>query len=315
MPNARKRPRPIQIVATPGSGNGRALHNALHLRQALEVRGHPTELDVFSTLDDLHHWATTGRRPFSCLICVGGDGTLDTAAVAAERRSVPFLALTSGFGNLFGRALGQPQRVDRAIDILEAGEIVHADVGVRNRRVFLCHESYGLLSDIQSRVESGTVTPRVRWRRHLAYYQMALRHLRETPLTDLRVTVDDRTVATDAVVVTVANVEAYGPWLPLTPEASPVDGLLDVFIMRRTSKRELLARLLKRQLRLPGKDPHAVICRGRRVSVTAPRKVRDTLRVLPRRLPVLVPRATAEALARGRTRAGSVSGARARQVA
>ena len=307
MANRRKQLRAIQIVATPGSGNGRALHAASRLRQALEVRGHPTELDVFSTLDDLHRWATTGRRPFSCLICVGGDGTLDTAAAAAVRRAVPFLALTSGFGNLFGRALGQPNRVDRAIDVLEGGEIVHADVGVRNRRLFLCHESYGLLSDIQSRVESGTVTPRERWRRHLAYYQMALRHLREMRLTNLRVTVDGRTVAKDAVVVTVANVEAYGPWLPLTPEASPVDGLLDVFVMRRTAKREVLARLLKRQLRLPGTDPHALLCRGRRISVTAPRKVRDTLRVLPRRLPVLVPRATAEALAGRRARPGTAA--------
>ncbi len=36
---------------------------------------------------------------------------------------------------------------------------------------------------------------------------------------------DGRVVAVDATLVIVANVKTYGAWLPLTPEASPVDGL------------------------------------------------------------------------------------------
>jgi diacylglycerol kinase (ATP) len=307
-PIARFSPGPIQIVVTPGSGNGRALQRARELHRLLEARGRETKLDVFGGLEQLHRWGTTARTRFSLLLCVGGDGTLDTAAAAAVRRSVPFLALTSGFGNLFGRALGQPKHVDQAIDLVEHGEIVDVDVGVRNRRLFLCHESYGLLSDIQNQAESSTAHPRARWRRHVAYYQTALQHLRNSPLPRLRVTVDGRVVARDAVVVTVANVQAYGPWLPLTPEASPTDGFLDVFVMRGNATREILARLLRRHLRLPGTDPRAVNCRGRRIIVTAPPKMREELHVMARRLPVLVPSATAELLARGLSRA-------ARQVA
>jgi hypothetical protein len=43
------------------------------------------------------------------------------------------------------------------------------DVGTRNGRVFLCHESYGLLSQIQSDVEDGTVRIRGALQRCLAY--------------------------------------------------------------------------------------------------------------------------------------------------
>ena len=312
---ARRRGSPIQIVATPGSGNGRALETARRLRAALRARGHRVELEVFPTLESLARWAVGATTTFSRLVCVGGDGTIDTAAAAAIRRSVPFLAIGSGFGNLFARALAQPSRVDRAVSLLENGEVVHVDVGIRNRQLFLCHESFGMLVDIQSSAEATVNRPRARWRRGLAYYQTALRHLRETPLTPLRVSVDGRIVAPEAAIVTVANVETYGPWLPLTPDASPIDGLFDVFVMNGMSKRTIVAALVRRHLRLAADDPHALLCRGREVSVTAPGRPAERLRVMPRRLPLLVSSHTAEALAGGLARSGGVFQAGRRAVA
>ena len=306
--------RVFQIVATPGSGNGRALATAHRLREALRARGHRTELEVFADLTRLARWAATDRAPFSLLICVGGDGTLDTAARAAVRRSVPLLAVSSGFGNLFARALRQPSRVDRALHLLEHGEVVHVDVGVRNGDLFLCQESFGFLADIQTRTETNG-HPRSRWRRGLAYYQTALRHLQDTPLSSMRVAVDGQVVARDAVIVTVANVETYGPWLNLTPDASPMDGLLDVFVMRRERKRDILAALLGRQLRLPVTRAGALVQRGQHVSVTVAHRVRHDMEVMPHRLPVLVSSRTAEALAHDRLRAGGFSAVRGRQVA
>jgi diacylglycerol kinase (ATP) len=203
------------------------------------------------------------------------------------RRSAPFLAVPAGFGNLFARAFRHSARVDDVIDLLERGELVRADVGLQNGAPFLCHASYGLLSEVQARVEAGRY-PRIRWRRWVEYYRTAVRHLRDTPLTAWRVTVDGRLVTEDAVVVTVANVETYGPWLRLAPAASPVDGLFDVFVMRGATKREVLSKLLRRHLRIPGADSGSELHRGRRVSVAAFGSVRDDLELAPGVLPVLV---------------------------
>src|SRR6185295_12227090 len=93
--------RTLQIVTTPGSGNGTALATARTLRDALRERGHHTRLTRFADLDELNRWAAEDRTPCARLVCVGGDGTLDTIALAAVRRGVPFLAVQSGFGNLF----------------------------------------------------------------------------------------------------------------------------------------------------------------------------------------------------------------------
>jgi diacylglycerol kinase (ATP) len=281
----------IQIVATPGSGRGRAAQTALRLRGELVARGRRVQLEVFEDLSSLQRWTATPNADFSLLVCIGGDGTISTAAAAALRRSVPFLPVPSGFGNLVARALAMPSRVDHLVDLVERGRIVRMDVGVRNgKALFLCHESYGFLADIQDRAEAARAAhPRARWRRWLGYYRTALRHVRDAALAPLRVIVDGRVVTREAAVVTVANVATYGPWLPLTPEASPFDGLFDVFVMPAAPTRTVVARLLRRQLRLPGRD-HGVECvRGRRVAVAGPRRARDVLELVPHWLPVVVP--------------------------
>ena len=111
-------PGPLQIIVTPGSGNGSALDTALRLRQALAADGWPTRLKKFSRLNKLHLWAKTNRDPYSTLICVGGDATQSATARAAVRRSVPFVAVPCGFGNPFARAFDQPRTVQGVLDLL-----------------------------------------------------------------------------------------------------------------------------------------------------------------------------------------------------
>jgi diacylglycerol kinase (ATP) len=280
--------RPIQIVVTPRSGNGQAMSTALELRDALIARQYLTSLEVFSDLDSLQRWAKQDGDEFSLVICIGGDGTQSTTARAAVRRSVPFLPVSSGFGNLFAGAFDHPRTVRGALDLLAHGRVVNCDVGLRNGELFLCQQSYGLIADVQEAVESGAAAPRKRWQRWLSYYRAATRYLRETPPLRRRVVVDGRVVAVDAALVIVANVEAYGAWLPLVPDASPVDGLFDVFVLKAATHRRVVAKLLRRHLRIPGLGSGTLLCRGQRVSVSGLGASRDQLEVLPGALPVVV---------------------------
>ena len=192
------------------------------------------------------------------------------------------------------------------LDLLAHGQVVQCDVGMCNDEMFLCQQSYGLIAEVQDAVEAAAVTPRARWQRWLAYYRAALRHFREVPPRRLRVVVDGRVVAVDAALVIVANVKTYGVWLPLTPEASPVDGLFDIFVMRGATRRQVFAKLLRRHLRIPGTDAGSLLCRGQGVSVSGLGMRRDHLEVLRHRLPVVVSPATAAALKRDRRRENEV---------
>jgi diacylglycerol kinase (ATP) len=276
----------VQIVVTPGSGNGVGLRTARRLCWSLRKRGHDSTIRSFDQLGTLMHWARTCKPWFTHLVCVGGDATLSATALAAVRCGVPFVPVPTGFGNIFARVFGHRGRVDDVVGLLEHGEVWKVDVGQAGQEIFLSHRSYGYLDDVQNAVEESRDHPRNRFRRHLAYYAAAQRVLRG-PLPRIRVEVDRALIATDAVVVTVANVETYRGFLSLTPRASPIAGRFDVFVVSRRSKARLAATLLKLLFRLPGRWDGVAIHRGRRVSVQIAGR-REQLRTVRAALPLLI---------------------------
>ena len=83
----------------------------------------------------------------------------------------------------------------------------------------------------------------------------------------------------------------------VTPSASPIDGRFDVFVVPRTGKLGLAWRLFRLKLRLPGRWNGVSLFRGRTVVVGHDGQ-RETLRVLRRALPLLLPPGSVAALER-----------------
>jgi diacylglycerol kinase (ATP) len=291
----------VQVVVTPGSGEGRARATARRLATALTRGGRVVDVRPFEDLAALTRWAETCPPGASYLVCIGGDATLSASAAAAIRCEVPFVPVPNGFGNVFAQVFGHSPRVDEVARLLDEGEVRRVDVGVARHpggeEIFLSHRSYGLLEQIQQVAERGRNQPRRRALRYLWYIGVAHRFLFRARLASYQVVVDGRSVTDDAVLVTVANVETYRGFLPLTPSASPIDGLFDVFVIPRASTLGLLRRLLCLRFGLPGRWRGVALHRGRRVTVTTPRR-REELRVHRRALPLLVPPGAIEALVR-----------------
>jgi diacylglycerol kinase (ATP) len=283
--------KPIQIVVTPGSGEGRARATARRLRRRLARRGRETNIRSFDNLAALTEWAESCEPEFSQLVCIGGDATLSAAARAAIRHGVPFVPVPNGFGNVFARMFGHPKRARDVARLLETGEVHRVDVGLaRNgpaEEIFLSHRSFGVLEQIQEVAERGRQQPKTRFLRYLWYWGVAYQFFFRSRLAGFTVEVDGTQVADDAVLVTVANVETYRGFLPLTPKAVPIDGLFDVAVVPRVSQAVLLAGLLRLLSRSPGGWRGLRLYRGRRVVVTTPRR-REELTVRRRALPLLV---------------------------
>lgn len=289
--------RTVQIVVTPGSGEGRAMGTSRRLRKLLKRRGWDATIQSFGDLAALVRWAQTAKADFTHLVCVGGDSTLSAAAVAAVRCGVPFVPVPNGFGNVFARVFGHPDRAEAVVNLLERGELRKVDVGLANDEIFLSHRSYGFIEAIQQLAEHGRQQSRNRLLRYLSYYGVARRFLFSTRLPSIKVEVDGTAIAADAVLVTVANVETYRGFLSLTPAASPIDGMFDVFVVPRVSKAGLAWRLVKLMLRLPRRWRGVALYRGRRAIVTTPTR-REELRTRRRALPLLIPPGAIESLKR-----------------
>jgi len=286
----------VQIVVTPGSGNGRAMAVAGQTRRALRAQGYAVSVRAFRELDQLVRWTRTCGATFSYLVAIGGDATLSESAAAAVRLSVPFLPVPCGFGNLFARAFEYPRDPEAVVDLLARGELAWVDVGLAKSQIFLSHQSFGLLAEIQQAVEQARRNPRQRQLRLLAYYRMAVTRLAETGLDAIQVEVDGHPVTSNAALVTVANVETYRGFLSLTPAASPVDGLLDVCVIPRTTRTGVLAQLIKLMLALPGCREDVGLYRGRHIRVRVNRRKPEDVRVLGGVLPVLAPAGSLERL-------------------
>ena len=287
----------VQIVVTPGSGEGRALATATKIRTLLGRRGYRVAVRTFADLASLVAWAKTSAQDFAYLVCVGGDSTQSAAAAAAIRLDVPFVPVPNGFGNVFARAFGHSGEAAAVARLLEEGEIRRVDVGACGEELFLSHKSYGFLDQVQEAAEAGRRQPRHRLLRHLWYYGVAKRALLEMPSPSIDVEIDGTVVARGAMLVTVANVETYRGFLSLTPKASPIDGRFDVLIAPRVAKLRLFVRLLRIMFRLPRRWNGVALYRGRRVVVTVDGR-RDELRTARHVLPLLVPPGAIAALAR-----------------
>ena len=292
---------PVQIVVTPGSGEGRALATARRLRRRLARRQQRAVIRSFDDLAALTEWAETCEPDFSHLVCIGGDATQSAAARAAMRHGVPFVPVPNGFGNVFARVFGHPKRAREVAALLRTGEVRRVDVGLARHgqieEVFLSHRSFGFLEHIQQVAERGRKQPRARLLRLLWYFGVAYRFLFRSRLAGFAVEIDGTPVADDAVLVTVANVETYRGFLPLTPGAVAIDGLFDVAVVPRVSKLTMMVGLLTVHLGRWARWRRLRIHRGRRVLVTTPRR-REEIVVQRGALPLLVRAGTLEELRR-----------------
>lgn len=279
----------VQVVVTPGSGEGRARFTTRRLRHALKRLGHDVRVEAFGNLESLLRWSDACRPDFSYLVAVGGDATLSAAAAASVRLSIPFVPVPSGFGNMFARAFGFGSQTPRVTELFERGRVRRVDVGrMSNGRLFLSHRSFGLLDDIQESVERGRSQPKSRLWRHLAYFAEARRFLYSAPLPSIGVEIDGNVLVESAGLVTVANVETYRDFLSLTPTASPVDGVFDVFVIVSPSRFRLWLRVFRLLLTRSRQLEGMMLARGRQVRVTVKGRPPEELTVSRRALPLLV---------------------------
>ena len=290
----------VQIILTPGSGDGRARATARRLQRALARRGWETRVKTFADLERLAEWSESCEPDFTHLVSVGGDATLSAAAATSVRLSIPFVAVPCGFGNMFARTFGLNDQTRRVIELFERGQVRRVDVGkMGDRRLFLSHRSFGLLNEIQDAVERGRGQPRSRFWRRLAYFAEARKFLYSARLPRIRVEVDGVALAEDAALVTVANVETYRGYLSLTPSASPIDGLFDVFTISGRSRLRLWMRMFALVLGGSHRAEGVMLGRGRVVRVTVDGQPSVELTVGRRALPLLVlPESVAELQAR-----------------
>ncbi len=234
----------ILLIFNPFAGNGRAkkdlpklesLLNKYNLNYDLlttEFKGHGTELvrDAdFSKYDGL--------------VAAGGDGTLFEVINGyfqnkSEKR-IPIGVLPVGTGNAFARDLElDHSQIEKAVEIISKNKLRKADVGKFRTEgknyYFLNIIGAGFVSDANKTAQKFKMLGNFSYTIGVFYQILMLKH------SNLKLEFDGKKIETESTFIEVSNTRYTGSDFLMAPTAQIDDGLLDITLVKKLSRKELL---------------------------------------------------------------------------
>jgi len=188
------------------------------------------------------------------LVC-GGDGTVRTVCAELAGTGIPVGVVPAGTGNLLARNLGVPLYLQAAVDVALNGQDRAIDLvsvagdGIGKDEHYMVMGGMGFDAAIMEGADDA-IKAKIGW---LAYFVSGLRQLR-SPSFRVEISIDDGPFTKHrALTVVVGNVGYLTAGIPLLPDATIDDGVLDVVIVspkRFVSWFPLLWRVMSKRKRV-----------------------------------------------------------------
>ena len=170
------------------------------------------------------------------VIAVGGDGLMHIALQLVVPSQIPFTIIPAGTGNDFVRTLGWDlEAIDKQLNQVITTAPSPIDLGLVDGEWFGAILSTGFDSVVNEKANTMT------WPKGPMKYNAAIAI--ELPRFKPRyyeITLDDRTISTEAMLIAVANGRSYGAGMLVCPNANISDGLFDVMVLHPISKFEFM---------------------------------------------------------------------------
>jgi YegS/Rv2252/BmrU family lipid kinase len=209
------------------------------IRSALDGAGLDVEIELASGGDYEVRCRAIAERGDPLLIVGGGDGTIGAAASALIGTDTLLGILPLGTLNHFARDLGIPTDLAEAAKVIATEKERRVDVGEMNDRIFINNSAIGLYPlmvidrDLQRR--------RLGRSKRLAMIVASLRTLARFNHQRLRLTVNEQDARVDTPLLFVGNNDYRIDLAAPGRRESLEDGTLSVFVMRKKTRRGLIA--------------------------------------------------------------------------
>ncbi len=174
----------------------------------------------------------------SSIIASGGDGTLSAAAAALVGTNIPLGVISRGTANAFASALGLPDTIEAACEMILGGAVRVVDAARCNGMPMVLLAGIGFEAETIERADRNAKN------RFgvLAYIMAGIQQLRELESFEAEMEIEDKVISVTAVAVTVAN--AAPPTSVLAQGPGGVffdDGLLDITVVAPISRAGAIA--------------------------------------------------------------------------
>ncbi|MEQ1554820.1 MAG: YegS/Rv2252/BmrU family lipid kinase [Ferruginibacter sp.] len=173
------------------------------------------------------------------IIICGGDGSVNQIASHTLGTVVNIGIIPMGSGNGLAFCAGIPKNPKKALDIIIAGNASFIDAFWVNKQ-FSCH-LIGLGFDAQV-AHSFANQPK---RGPTTYIKEVVKNYFKAKPFSFQINIDGHTINTEAFFVCIANSNQFGNKIVIAPKASLSDGLLDIVIVNKTNKFNVLLKIIK----------------------------------------------------------------------
>lgn len=265
-----------RIIYNPTSGREIFKKHLPDVLAKLEVAGYETSCHATTCAGD----ATTAakdavEREFDIIIAVGGDGTLNevVAGVSGFENKPKIGLIPMGTTNDFARAVHIPRDIDKAVDIIIAGNSIPVDVGRVNDRYFINIAGGGRITELTYEVPSKLKTVLGQ----LAYYLKGIEMLPSIKATKMRIEYDGEVFDDEAMMVLIALTNSVGGFEKLAPDASINDGFFSVFILKKCNVADFVKIVSLASRGEHMKDPHLIYAKAKEIKITSDDKVQLNL--------------------------------------
>jgi len=209
------------------------------VEESLKSAGLDVEVELLSGGDCAVRAEAVAKRGDKLLIVGGGDGTISAAASAVVGTETVLGILPLGTLNHFARDLGIPADLDEAAKLIASGKDRRVDVAEMNDRIFINNSAIGLYPlmvrdrDIQRKKLGRS--------KRLAMLVASLRTLARFRHQRLTLTVNDEKARVDTPLLFVGNNDYRLDVGAAGQRDSLDDGQLFVLVMRKNTRRGLIA--------------------------------------------------------------------------
>ncbi|MEO6894563.1 MAG: YegS/Rv2252/BmrU family lipid kinase [Ginsengibacter sp.] len=172
----------------------------------------------------------------------GGDGSVRHIVSAVLNLEVNIGIIPLGSGNGLARTAGIPKSVDKAIEVILAGKSSATDVFLINNE--LSTHVCGLGFD--AKVAHDFAGSKKRGLH--SYTRIALKNFVTAKTYSFILEADGERIEEEAFLICIANSNQFGNNFKVAPKASICDGLLDIVIVKKTSKPKVVLSFIEQLL-------------------------------------------------------------------
>lgn len=235
--------RKILFIYNPRAGKSQIRNHLSDILDVLVKGGNEVTVYPTQCAKDAVRAAAAKSKQYECVVCSGGDGTLDevVSGVLKSSRQVPIGYIPAGSTNDFANSLGLSKNMVEAAQDVVSGQLFPCDVGAFNEETFVYIAAFGLFTEVsyETKQEYKNVLG------HMAYILEGVKSLSSIRSYKMKIRTEEMEIEGDFLFGMVTNSKSVGGFKMLTDKYVELnDGLFEVALVKRPTNAAELNQIL-----------------------------------------------------------------------